>query len=98
MNERADLIVVGDVYTVDAARSWARAVAIHNGRIVAVGTEAGGRERVGTAEVIFGACIVPGFQDAHIHAAFAGRIRRHVDLEGLRDVDDYLARIREHAD
>ena len=31
-------------------------------------------ERVGGAPpVLSGACIVPGFQDAHIHAAFAGR-------------------------
>jgi predicted amidohydrolase YtcJ len=97
MSERADLIVVGDVYTVDAARSWAKAVAIQGDRIVAVGTEADVRERVGAAEVIAGACVVPGFQDAHIHAAFAGRIRRHVNLEGLHEVDEYLARVREHA-
>ena len=71
--ERADLIVTGDVYTVDAARSWAKAVAIRGDRIVAVGSEADVRERVGTAEVITGACLTPGFQDAHIHAAFAGR-------------------------
>ena len=96
MSERADLIVVGDVYTVDAARSWAKAVAIRGDRIVAVGTEAEVRERVGTAEVISGACIVPGFQDAHIHAAFAGRIRRHVNLDDLHEVEDYLERIRSH--
>jgi predicted amidohydrolase YtcJ len=96
MSERADLIVVGDVYTVDAARSWAKAVAIRGDRIVAVGTEAEVRERVGTAEVISGAGIVPGFQDAHIHAAFAGRIRRHVNLDDLNDVEDYLERIRSH--
>ena len=52
MSERADLIVTGDVYTVDAARSWAKAVAIRGDRIVAVGSEADVRERVGTAEVV----------------------------------------------
>ena len=36
--------------------------------------------------MISGACVVPGFQDAHIHAAFAGRIRRHVNLDDLHDV------------
>ena len=96
MSERADLIVLGDVYTVDAVRSWAKAVAIRGDRIVAVGTEAEVRERVGTAEVISGACVVPGFQDEHIHAAFAGRIRRHVNLDDLHDVEDYLERIRGH--
>ena len=78
VSERADLVVVGDVYTVDAARSWAKAVAIRGDRIVAVGTEADVRERVDSkVEVLSGACVMPGFQDAHIHAAFAGRIRRH---------------------
>jgi predicted amidohydrolase YtcJ len=90
-----DLIVAGDVYTVDAALV-AGGVAIRGDRIVAVGTEAEVRERVGTAEVISSACIVPGFQDAHIHAAFAGRIRRHVNLDDLHEVEDYLERIRSH--
>jgi len=95
--ERADLIVTGDVYTVDAARSWAKAVAIRGDRIVAVGTEADVRDRVGTAEVLSGACVMPGFQDAHIHAAFAGRIRRHCNLDDLHSVPDYLDRIAAHA-
>jgi predicted amidohydrolase YtcJ len=98
VSERADLIVLGDVYTVDAARSWAKAIAIRGDRIVAVGSEADVRERVGdTAEVISGACVFPGFQDAHIHAAFAGRIRRHVNLDDLHSLADYQDRIAAHA-
>jgi len=97
VSERADLIVTGDVYTVDAARSWAKAVAIRGDRIVAVGSEADVRDRVGTAEVLSGACVMPGFQDAHIHAAFAGRIRRHCNLDDLHSVPDYLDRIGSHA-
>jgi predicted amidohydrolase YtcJ len=97
MSERADLVVVGDVYTVDAARSWAGAVAIRGDRIVGVGTEEDIKERFDAADLLTGACVVPGFQDAHIHAAFAGRIRRNVNLDDLHDVDDYLARISAHA-
>ena len=97
MSERADLIVVGDVYTVDAARRWAGAVAIRGDRIVGAGTEADVRERFDGGDLITGSCVVPGFQDAHIHAAFAGRIRRHLNLDDLHDVDDYLERIGVHA-
>jgi len=90
----ADLVLVGDVYTVDAARRWARAVAIRGDRIVAVGTEDEVRDRVGAAdEVVRGACIVPGFQDAHVHAAFAGRILLNVNLDDLATRDAYLERI-----
>jgi len=90
----ADLVLVGDVFTVDAARRWARAVAIEGDRIVAVGTEDEVRDRVGAAdEVVGGACIVPGFQDAHIHAAFAGRILLNVNLDDLTTRDAYLERI-----
>jgi predicted amidohydrolase YtcJ len=97
VSERADLIVTGDVYTVDAARSWAKAVAIRGDRIVAVGSEAEVRKRVGTADVLTGACVTPGFQDAHIHAAFAGRIRRHLNLDDLHTLQDYFDRIAAHA-
>jgi predicted amidohydrolase YtcJ len=98
VSERADLIVVGDIYAVDAARSWAKAVAIRGDRIVAVGSEADVRDRVGNAaEVLAGACVLPGFQDAHIHAAFAGRIRRHVNLDDLHSFADYRDRIAAHA-
>jgi predicted amidohydrolase YtcJ len=90
----ADLVLVGDVYRVDAARSWARAVAIEGSRIVAVGTEDEVRDRVGPAhELVRGACILPGFQDAHVHAPFAGRIILNVDLADLRTKDAYLDRI-----
>lgn len=95
----ADLVLVGDVFTVDGARSWARAVAITGDRIAAVGTEDEVRDRVGgAATVLTGACIVPGFQDSHIHAAFAGRILRHVNLDDLHDLQAYLARIAAYAD
>jgi predicted amidohydrolase YtcJ len=94
----ADLVLVGDVYTVDAARSWARAVAVEGPRIVAVGTEDEVRDRVGSAaEVVRGACILPGFQDAHVHAPFAGRIILNVDLADLASKDAYLERIRSFA-
>jgi hypothetical protein len=95
----ADLVLIGDVWTSDAARSWARAVAVRGDRIVAVGTEDEVRERVGTAaHSITGAMIVPGFQDAHVHPSVGGRNLLNVNLDDLHAKDDYLARIRAFAD
>jgi len=90
----ADLIVTGRVLGTDAD-----AVAVRGDRIVAVGSEDDVRERVGAGgELVRGAAIVPGIQDAHIHAAFAGRILRHVNLDDVHDRGDYLGRIRAYAD
>lgn len=68
----AELILTGaPVYTVDAARPWAGALAIAGGRIAAVGTEAEVRELASArTEVVEldGGLVLPGFQDAHVHA------------------------------
>ena len=46
--ESADLVLRGGaVYTVDAVRSWAEAVALRGGRIVYVGTDRGVADYVG---------------------------------------------------
>ena len=96
----ADLILTGaDVYTVDAARSWSDAVAVKDGRIAAVGRESV-REVTGDRTErlhLPGALVVPGFQDAHVHAPFAGRNRRTVDLSALIGRDAYLQRIADYA-
>ena len=60
----------GAVYTVDAERTWATAVAITDGRIVYVGDDAGAESHVGedTERVdLVGKMMLPGFHDAHIH-------------------------------
>ena len=94
----ADLILVdGAVYTVDAVRSWAQAVAIKDGRIVAVGADADIRAWMGTnTEVVDlrGRMLVPGFQDAHVHPVGAGFDMTRCDLHELHDVDGYLEAIR----
>src|SRR3990172_8460357 len=58
---KADLVLVGDVYTVDAARRWEHAVAVSGDRIVAVGTESAVLERVGAPDAgVPGALLLPG--------------------------------------
>jgi hypothetical protein len=102
MTGQADLLLVnGRVYTVDAARSWAQAVAVRAGRIAAVGTDAGARALAGPrTEVIDlrGRMLLPGFQDAHVHASAAGLERAHCDLSEAHGRTDYLALIRGYAE
>ena len=97
-DDSADLLFVdGAVYTVDAARSWAEAVAVRDGRIVAVGSnEAVAELRGSSTEVVElgGRMLVPGFQDAHVHPVNGGLDTFRCDLSGDHGLDAYLERIR----
>ncbi|HEX6401246.1 MAG TPA: amidohydrolase [Actinomycetota bacterium] len=97
-NGAADLLFVnGAVYTVDAARSWAEAVAVRVGRIVAVGSNddvAGFRGSSTEIVDLGGRMLVPGFQDAHVHPVNGGLDALRCDLSGDHGLDAYLDRIR----
>jgi predicted amidohydrolase YtcJ len=97
----ADLVFVnGAVYTVDAARSWAQAVAVREGRIAAVGPDAAIRPSIGAhTEVIdlAGRMLLPGFQDAHVHPVYAGIDMLQCDLHDLVTKDEYLRAIADYA-
>ncbi|MGN6681240.1 MAG: amidohydrolase family protein, partial [Streptosporangiaceae bacterium] len=74
--QEADLVLRGGaVYTVDAARSWAQAVAVRDGALLAVGTneQVAAVTGAGTKVVdLDGRMVLPGFIDAHVHASAAG--------------------------
>src|SRR5215210_2632606 len=97
----ADLVLTGGVvHTVDAARSRARAVAIRDGRIVAVGGEQAIEAHVGASTRVVdleGRMVVPGFQDAHVHPIGGGVTRSLCDLHDAGGRDEYLAIVREYA-
>jgi predicted amidohydrolase YtcJ len=98
----ADLVLTGGhAYLVDAARSWAEAVAVADGRIVAVGTNAEVSALIGRhTEVIdlAGRMLLPGFIDSHIHASAGGLSRIRCDLSEAHSLGDYLATVRGYAE
>ena len=100
-NGTADLAFVnGRVYTVDAERRWAGAVAVSRGQIVAVGTDADVRELIGSrTEVVDldGRLLLPGFQDAHVHPPSSGFEMLHCNLSEAYDVHDYERIVSEYA-
>src|SRR5687767_11518907 len=83
----ADLAFVdGAVYTVDAARTREQAVAVKDGRIVAVGSDDAIREHMGPRTDVValgGRMLLPGFQDAHVHPVSGGVDRLQCDLHDL---------------
>jgi predicted amidohydrolase YtcJ len=100
MDATADLLFAGGpILTMDAARSRATALAVREGRILAVGHDLGHLRGPRTEVVdLRGRALLPGFQDAHIHAVFGGVELGQCDLSGTTAVDGYLAAVRAYAD
>src|SRR5215470_20278315 len=97
----ADMLLRGGrVYAVDAARSWAQAVAVRAGTVVAVGTDDQVGELAGASTRVIdlaGRMLLPGFIDAHVHASAAGLERLRCDLSEAHGLEDYLAIVRRYA-
>jgi predicted amidohydrolase YtcJ len=94
------MFVNGDIYTVDSARRWCEAVAVKDGRIMAVSTDADlGDLRGDRTEIVDlrGRMLLPGFQDAHVHPVSGGLEMLLCDLHALGTAEDYLRAIGEYA-
>ena len=98
MGEPADLVLRhGEIYTVDAARSWAEALAIRGDRIVFAGADAEAGAWIGPRTRVLdldGRMVLPGFQDRHVHPVSGGVELLHCDLNGSRDRAEVLTRVR----
>jgi predicted amidohydrolase YtcJ len=95
----ADLVLTrGVIYTIDRARPETQAVAVREGRILAVGSNAAIRKYIGTKTRVIdlgGRFAMPGFNDAHTHMASAGAAKLEVNLRGARSIAEVQARIRQ---
>jgi len=95
--DMADLVFVnGRVWTGDAARPRAEAVAVRDGKIVAVGTTAELRALFPSgAELVDlgGSLILPGFIDSHTHFLAGGFALKSIQLRDAKSREDFIARI-----
>jgi predicted amidohydrolase YtcJ len=101
IDQPADLVLSGGrIATMDAARSWASALAVRDGRIVAVGSDRDVAGHVGPSTRVIelrGRTVTPGFQDAHVHPVHGGLARLRCELHDTRGREDYLAVVAEYA-
>jgi predicted amidohydrolase YtcJ len=97
----ADLVIVhGHVWTVDPQHPRAEAVAIHSGRIVAVGSDAEIAKWMGPATKKIdaqGKSVLPGFIDAHVHFSSGGGEISSVHLRDAKTPQEFARRIGEQA-
>lgn len=90
----------GVIHTGDDAHPRSHALAVQDGRILAIGSEADVRAIAGAdADLVDleGAAVMPGLYDAHIHTAQYAHSLTTVDLAGTRSLAEALARIADRA-
>jgi predicted amidohydrolase YtcJ len=95
--ENVDLILHGGkVVTVDPTFSVRSAIAVRDGKIVAVGTEAIVRDYKATRTIdLKGRVLLPGFMDTHQHVIAQGR--RDVQLSAVTSITELQSKVRAKA-
>ncbi|MCC7309265.1 MAG: amidohydrolase [Acidobacteria bacterium] len=97
----ADLVVTNaNIQTIDQKRPKAQSIAVRDGRISAVGSDAETRPLIGPKTRVIdakGRLIVPGFNDAHVHFMETGAQLSSVDLRSARSPEEFVQRIKEFA-
>ena len=84
----------------DGTARWATGIAVSGDRIVAVGDAVDLRDLAGPGTRVVsapGQLVLPGFQDSHVHAPFAGRNRLRVWLNDTAGRQAYLDAIAGYA-
>jgi predicted amidohydrolase YtcJ len=97
----ADLVITNaNIHTMDAKNSTARSIAVLNGKIIAVGSDADTKGLIGPRTKVIdagGKLVMPGFNDAHVHFTTGGMQLSLVDLRSAPSQKDFAERIRAYA-
>src|SRR2546423_1652450 len=92
------VFVNGNIYTMNERQPRAEAIAVKDGRIVFVGSNADAKkyQSAETKTVDFaGKTVVPGLTDSHCHIFGIGEREMNLNLEGANTLEDFLARVKE---
>jgi len=97
----AELVVTNaNIRTMDAKRTIARSIAVLNGKIIAIGSDADTKPLVGAKTRVIdagGKLVLPGFNDAHVHFMETGQQLSSVDLRDAKTPEEFVQRIRAFA-
>ncbi len=100
--DSADLVFKnGNIYTANEGMPRAQAVAVKGDRIVFVGSNDAVQKLVGkdTRVVdLHGNTVLPGITDAHHHLSGVGFREMTLNLEGITNLQDFLAKVKARVD
>jgi predicted amidohydrolase YtcJ len=99
LGQVADLVVTGArIYTVNPAQPTASALAVKEGRILAIGDRLDLFIGKGTRVLnVGGATVIPGLVDSHVHLAGLGQALDILDLREADSIDVVVRQVREAA-
>jgi predicted amidohydrolase YtcJ len=89
------------IYTVNPKQPWAEALAIRDGKIIAVGTDKEVQGYVGSSTTTLdarGHLVLPGFADCHIHFMEGALGLEQVDLNGADSVPEIQKRVKQYSE
>ncbi|WP_126971498.1 amidohydrolase [Gynurincola endophyticus] len=98
--EQVDSIIHnGKIYTVDSSNSIQQALAVKDGKIVAIGSNDEILKQFAAKNIynVEGKAVYPGFIDGHAHFVNYGLTQQQVDLVGSKSWEEIVERVKEFA-
>jgi len=99
MSETKLVILNANLVTLNQKQPKAEAIAIQNGRIIAVGSNKEVRKYIAKETRVIDAknkTIVPGFVDCHVHMTGFGQFLQTLDLRNVQSVKEMQQKLREY--
>jgi predicted amidohydrolase YtcJ len=100
--EPADIVFKnGNIYTANERQPRAEAVAVKGDRIVFVGSNKDAQKYVSSNTRVVdlhGNTMLPGMTDAHYHYIGVGQREMNLNLEGITNLEDFLAKVKARVD
>jgi predicted amidohydrolase YtcJ len=97
----ADSVLIhARIYTVNSKEPWAEAMAVREGKIIAIGSDDSISAYQGpSTEVIDakGNMVLPGFMDAHVHILGGASSLEKISLHDAKTIGDFQKRIKDYA-
>src|SRR5215471_13802488 len=95
------IFINGNIYTANEKQPQAQAIAVKADRIIFVGSNSEVKkfQDANTRVVdLHGATVVPGMTDAHYHFLGVGQREMNLNLEGITNLQDFLAKVKQRVD
>jgi len=93
-------ILNANVITLNFKKPKAEAIAVHDGKIIAVGSNEEIKKYIGNKTKVMDAkksTVVPGFVDCHVHMTGFGWSLQSLDLRNVKSISEVKQKLREYA-